>query len=111
MINGVEQPGLLLAGLAQLLDLLEMLADETHFASECAQRCGNSGDAQVAENGVTVLDGLDTAKRSVEERSQIIFVTAGHDAIDDLIDVEICEVRRLAGYLFMVGFSLEQDAK
>jgi hypothetical protein len=88
-----------------------MRADETHFASECAQRCGNGGDAQVAENGVAVLDGLDATKRSIKEGSQIVFVAPGNDAVDDLIDAEIGKVGGLTGYLLMVGFSLEQNAK
>jgi len=59
---------------------------------------------------VPVFDHLDVTQRRVEERLQLVLIPTGHDPLDNLVEVQIREERRLLGIPNVGVLGTEEDA-
>ncbi len=111
-LRGIEEPGLLLIGVTQLLGSREMCAHRPHLLRERGDRPGERLAFEIPQHLLPVGDRRDLAERYVEEGLEVVFLAPDGDRGDDPIEIQIPEARRLSR-LFdprpVLG-SIEEDA-
>ena len=91
-----QEPALALPGVVALLDLRELAAHRAHRTGERDDVGSRLIDLEVAEDLLAVEDIVRPRQPRSEDRAELVLLVAPDDPRDDLVQVEVTEVRRLA---------------
>ena len=94
-LGRVQEPGLFLQLVAELPDLLEVLAHPPHRLREPADRLEHLVLLQVAQNLMPVPDSIDLVQRHIEQRFQLVLLAPRGHRLQHLIQVQVGEIVRL----------------
>ena len=86
-LRGIQEPSRLLELVARPVSLGEELVHPTHPLSERPNEAGYIVVLQVAEDFVTVGDGVLIRHAGVEIRHEVVRFAASRDGADDLVEV------------------------
>ena len=87
-----------------------MLAHPLHPARELADGVGQRLLLKIAQHVMAIANRLDVVQRTVEERRQLIFLSAREQREQDLVEMQITEEGRLLSGRVDAVVAVKQDA-
>jgi hypothetical protein len=94
-LGRIQEPGLFLQLVVELVRLLEVLAHPLHRLREPVDRLEHRALFKVAQNLMPVPDGVNLVQRRAEERIELVPLAPRGHRLQHLIKVQVGEVVRL----------------